>query len=266
MPRVTFNGVDVEVEAGSNLIDAAEAAGHEIPHYCYHPGLSVAGNCRMCLVEIKALSEKQDKPLPKLQIACNTVVQDGMIAESNNDRVAEAGRSVLEFLLINHPIDCPICDQAGECKLQEYYMEYGGYESRVDLDEKVLKAKERCILCTRCVRFLDEVTGTHELTINERGDHSVLSLTEGAVLDNPYATNVVDICPVGALTSREFRFQSRVWYLSSKDTICPGCATGCSIEVHSRGSEIFRVKPRNNPEVRGGNDFLPTSNASKVAS
>jgi NADH-quinone oxidoreductase subunit G len=263
VPRVTFNGVDVEVEAGSNLIDAAEAAGHEIPHYCYHPGLSVAGNCRMCLVEIKALSEKQDKPLPKLQIACNTVVQDGMIAESNNDRVAEAGRSVLEFLLINHPIDCPICDQAGECKLQEYYMEYGGYESRVDLDEKVLKAKatpigpdvmldqERCILCTRCVRFLDEVTGTHELTINERGDHSVLSLTEGAVLDNPYATNVVDICPVGALTSREFRFQSRVWYLSSKDTICPGCATGCSIEVHSRGSEIFRVKPRNNPEVNG---------------
>ncbi len=263
MPSVTINGVTVEVAEGTNVVQAAEAAGQEIPHYCYHPGLSVAGNCRMCLVEIKALSAKQANPLPKLQIACNTVVQDGMVVESDNPRVREARRAVLEFLLVNHPIDCPICDQAGECKLQEYYMDYGRHHSRVALGDKVHKGKaiaigpdimldqERCILCTRCIRFLEEVSESHELTITERGDRNRLTLASGAWVDNPYAENIVDICPVGALTSKEFRFRARVWYLDTSESICTGCATGCNIEVHSRQGMIYRVKPRYCPEVNG---------------
>jgi NADH-quinone oxidoreductase subunit G len=263
MPKVTVNGRELEVPAGTNLIQAAEMADQEIPHYCYHPGLSIAGNCRMCLIEVKALSDKQNSPLPKLQIACNTFVQEGMVIESDNERVREARRSVLEFLLINHPIDCPICDQAGECKLQEYYMDYGRYESRFALEDKVEKHKvvpvgpaimldqERCILCTRCVRFLDEVTETHELTITERGDHSELTLANGASVDNDYSANIVDICPVGALTNRDFRFQARVWYLDTADSICAGCSTGCNIEVHSRRGNMYRLKPRANAEVNG---------------
>ena len=263
MPKVTIDGIELDVAPGTNLVDAAAQADIEIPHYCYHPGLSVAGNCRMCLVDIRALSEKQNNPLPKLQIGCNTVVQEGMVVETKNEKVEAARASVLEFLLINHPIDCPICDQAGECKLQEYYMDYGGYRSRFELEEKVHKEKataigenvmldqERCILCTRCVRFLDEVTDTHELTITERGDHSELTLAAGKTVDNAYATNIVDICPVGALTSRRFRFQARVWYLDTTDSVCTGCATGCNIEVHSRRGVIYRLKPRYNADVNG---------------
>ncbi len=263
MPEVTINGITISVDAGTNVVQAAEAAGQEIPHYCYHPGLSVAGNCRMCLVEIKALSAKQANPLPKLQIGCNTVVQDGMVVESDNERVREARRAVLEFLLVNHPVDCPICDQAGECKLQEYYMDYGRHPSRVALGDKVHKGKaipigpdvmldqERCILCTRCIRFLDEVSKSYELTITERGDRNRLTLASGAWVDNPYAENIVDICPVGALTSKQFRFRARVWYLDAAKSICPGCATGCNIEVHSRKGTIYRTKPRYCPEVNG---------------
>ncbi|MFP6610229.1 MAG: 2Fe-2S iron-sulfur cluster-binding protein [Deltaproteobacteria bacterium] len=260
---VTINGVGLEVPRGINVVEAAERAGTEVPHYCYHPGLSVAGNCRICLVDIKALSDKQPNPLPKLQIACNTLVQDGMVVETDNDKVRGATRSVLEFLLINHPIDCPVCDQAGECMLQEYYMDYGGHQSRFGLADKVAKGKvlpvgpdimldqERCILCTRCVRFLDEVTETHELTIKERGDRSELCLGAGASVNNDYATNIVDVCPVGALTSREFRFQKRVWYLETHEAVCTGCATGCSVNVDSRQDEIYRIKPRFNPDVNG---------------
>jgi NADH-quinone oxidoreductase subunit G len=263
MATVTINGKTVEVPDGTNLVRAAEMAGQEIPHYCYHPGLSVAGNCRMCLVDIRAMSAKQPNPMPKLQIGCNTLVADGMVIETNNPRVTEARQGVLEFLLINHPIDCPICDQAGECKLQEYYMDYGRYHSRFALDEKVDKGKaipvgpdimldqERCILCTRCVRFLEEVTGTCELGMQERGDHTELTLAEGKQVDNPYATNIVDICPVGALTSREFRFRARVWYLDSAPSVCTGCSTGCNIDVDSREGRIYRLKPRPNADVNG---------------
>ncbi|MFN2425768.1 MAG: 2Fe-2S iron-sulfur cluster-binding protein [Candidatus Binatia bacterium] len=263
MATVTINGKTLEVPDGTNLVRAAEMAGQEIPHYCYHPGLSVAGNCRMCLVDIRAMSAKQPNAMPKLQIGCNTIVQDGMVVESNNPRVEEARQGVLEFLLINHPIDCPICDQAGECKLQEYYMDYGRYHSRFALDEKVDKGKvipvgpdimldqERCILCTRCVRFLEEYTGTCELGLTERGNHAELTLAAGKQVDNPYATNIVDICPVGALTSREFRFRARVWYLDSTPSVCAGCATGCNIDVDSREDRIFRLKPRANAAVNG---------------
>ncbi len=253
MPKVEIDGRSVEVEDGATVIQAADHLGIEIPHYCWHPGLSIAGNCRMCLVEIEKA--------PKLQIACNTRVTDGMVVHTTSEKTVAAQKAVLEFLLINHPIDCPICDQAGECKLQEYYMDYDRQESRVPLSGKVQKAKalaigphvmldqERCILCSRCVRFLDEVTKTHELAFYERGDHNVLALAPGRTLDNPYSTNVADICPVGALTNRDFRFRARVWYLERAESVCTGCANGCNIEIYHREGRIFRYMPRFNPDV-----------------
>jgi NADH-quinone oxidoreductase subunit G len=253
MPKIEIDGRTIEVEEGVNIIQAADRLGVEIPHYCWHPGLTVAGNCRMCLVEI----EKS----PKLQIACNTRVSDGMVVHTKSEKTVAAQKAVLEFLLINHPIDCPICDQAGECKLQEYYMDYDRQESRVPLSGKVRKGKaiplgphvmldqERCILCSRCVRFLDEITGTHELAFYNRGDHNELALAPGKTLDNPYSANVADICPVGALTNRDFRFRARVWYLERADSLCAGCANGCNIELYHREGRIFRYMPRFNPDV-----------------
>jgi NADH-quinone oxidoreductase subunit G len=253
MPTVEIDGRPIAVEDGVTVIQAAERLGIEIPHYCWHPGLSIAGNCRMCLVEI----EKQ----PKLQIACNTRVTDGMVVSTTSERTKAAQRAVLEFLLVNHPIDCPVCDQAGECKLQEYYMDYDRQRSRVEVEDKVRKRKavpvgplimldqERCILCARCTRFLDEVTQTHELAIFERGNHCEVALAPGKTLDNPYAGNVIDICPVGALTSRDFRFRARVWYLQKTDSVCGECATGCNIEIYHRQGQIYRFQPRANADV-----------------
>jgi len=260
MPKLTVNGKDVEVPAGTNLIEAARVAGVEVPHYCYHAGLSIAGQCRLCMVDI----EKTPRPT----IACNTVATDGMVVQTETDRVRETRKSIMEFHLINHPLDCPVCDQAGECWLQIYYMQHGLYDPRMK-DEKVHKPKavplgphvildaERCILCSRCVRFCDEITHTGELGIFERGDHSEIGLFPGRELDNKYSANVVDICPVGALTDRDFRFQVRVWYLDTAKSICPGCARGCNIEVHvnrrrphhAEGRRVARLKPRYNPEV-----------------
>jgi NADH-quinone oxidoreductase subunit G len=253
MPTLEIDGQSITVEAGLNLIQAADRLNVEIPHYCYHPGLSISGNCRMCLVEVEKM--------PKLQIACNMRVADGMVVHTQSPKVKAARQAVLEFLLINHPIDCPVCDQAGECKLQDYYMDYGQYRSRVALGQKVRKGKvidigshvmldqERCILCARCTRFLDEVARTSELGIFERGDHSVIDLFPGGRLDNPYSGNVVDVCPVGALTNKDFRFQSRVWYLERAESVCSGCSRGCSVDVYHRRGTIFRLRPRYNPEV-----------------
>jgi NADH-quinone oxidoreductase subunit G len=260
MPKLTVNGKDVEVPAGTNLIEAARAVGVEVPHYCYHPGLSIAGQCRLCMVDI----EKTPRPT----IACNTVAAEGMVVQTETDRVRETRKSIMEFHLINHPLDCPVCDQAGECWLQIYYMQHGLYDPRMT-DEKVHKPKavplgphvildaERCILCSRCVRFCDEITGTGELGIFERGDQSEIGLFPGQELDNKYSANVVDICPVGALTDRDFRFQVRVWYLDTAKSICPGCARGCNIEVHvnrrrphhAEGRRVARLKPRFNADV-----------------
>ena len=253
MPTVEIDGRKVEVEDGRTVIQAAERLGIEIPHYCWHPGLSISGNCRMCLVEI----EKS----PKLQIACNTRVTEGMVVHTTSEKTKTAQKAVLEFLLINHPIDCPVCDQAGECKLQEYYMDYDRQRSRFPLPEKVRKEKaipigplvmldqERCILCARCTRFVDEVTHTSELGIFERGDHCRIELAPGKTLDNPYSGNVVDICPVGALTSRDFRFRARVWYLERTRSVCGACANGCNIEIYHREGQIFRFQPRENQAV-----------------
>jgi len=253
VPTIEIDGRKVEVPDGTTVIQAGDRLGIEIPHYCYHPGLTIAGNCRMCLVEIEKM--------PKLQIACNTRVTDGMVVHTTSEKTKTAQKAVLEFLLINHPIDCPVCDQAGECKLQEYYMDYDRQRSRFPLPEKVRKRKakpigplvildqERCILCSRCVRFVDEVTHTSELGFYERGDHVELDLAPGKVLDNPYSGNVVDICPVGALTSRDFRFHARVWYLERTESVCGACANGCNIEIYHREGRIYRFQPRHNAAV-----------------
>ncbi|MBI4456899.1 MAG: (2Fe-2S)-binding protein [Acidobacteria bacterium] len=260
MPTLTIDGQPITVSKGTTVIQAAEALGIYIPRYCYHPGLSIAGSCRMCLVEIEKA--------PRLEVACYSQAADGMVVHTITENVRLARRSVLEFLLSNHPLDCPVCDQSGECDLQNYYMEFGLYQSRF-LENKIKRRKaypigphvmldnERCILCSRCVRFCDEVSKSHELGIVNRGERSEIALYEGRELNNAYSGNVIDICPVGALTERDFRFQCRVWYLNRTASICPGCARGCNIEIHynvlrpyqSKGKRILRIKPRFNPAV-----------------
>jgi NADH-quinone oxidoreductase subunit G len=250
--KITIDGKEVVTTKGKTVIQAAAEVGVAIPHYCYHPKLSIAGNCRMCLVEIEKM--------PKLQIACNTLVTEGMGVLTQSPKVLAVRKSVLEFLLINHPVDCPICDQAGECWLQDYYMQHDREESRFEVgkvhDRKrtifgpnIVFDGERCIKCTRCVRFCQEITKTDELAVVNRGDHSTIDLFPGVALDNPLSANVVDICPVGALTDRDFRFKVRVWYLNKTPSICPGCSTGCNISVEAYQNRIARFKPRVNEAV-----------------
>lgn len=254
MPKCTINGKEVEVKEGTSIIEAMSQNEQKIAHYCWHPGLSVAGVCRLCVVEIEGN--------PRLQIACNTQVTEGMKINNTSNKVKDAVKWGLDFHLINHPLDCPVCDQAGECGLQDQYMEYGSYDSEmaerkvkkhkvVDLGPRVVLDSERCILCSRCVRFTDEVTKTKELGIFNRGDRSEIGTFENKPLNNKYSTNVVDICPVGALTSKDFRFRQRVWYLKDANTICAGCSTGCNVKVYYNREGLFRVKPRCNPEVNG---------------
>ena len=254
MPKIKINGKEVEVPQGSTIIQAFKAAGIDICHYCWHPGLSVAGVCRLCMVQVEGM--------PKLQIACNTEVKDGMVVNNNSEAVKDTVKWGLDFHLINHPLDCPICDQAGECGLQDQYMQFGKYDPEmaeakvkkhkvVDLGPTVVLDSERCILCSRCVRFTDEVSKTHELGIFNRGDRSEIGTVQGKPLDNNYSLNTVDICPVGALTSKDFRFRQRVWYLKEVDSICPGCSTGCNVKVHYNEEGVWRVKPRENKEVNG---------------
>jgi NADH-quinone oxidoreductase subunit G len=250
--KLIIDGQEVSSVKGKTVIQAAAEAGIAIPHYCYHPKLSIAGNCRMCLIEIEKM--------PKLQIACNTQVAEGMTVLTQSPKVLSVRKAVMEFLLINHPIDCPICDQAGECWLQDYYMKHdlqdSRFQERKEPDRKreifgpnVVFDGERCIKCTRCVRFLDEITHTSELTVDNRSDDSTIALFPGTVLDNPLSANVVDICPVGALTDRDFRFKVRVWYLEKTPSICPGCSTGCNISVETYQNRIARFKPRVNEAV-----------------
>ncbi|MDR3609033.1 MAG: molybdopterin-dependent oxidoreductase [Ignavibacteriaceae bacterium] len=252
MPKIVLDGKEIEFSQGQTIIEAAKAAGIIIPHFCWHPKLSVSGNCRVCLVEI----EKS----PKLAIACSTIASDGMIVSSMSDKAVAARNAVMEFLLINHPLDCPICDEAGECKLQDYAYTHSTGESRFT-EEKVHKDKrvpigprvmfdaERCISCSRCIRFCDEIAKDPELTFVQRGDRVTIVTYPGSELDNPYSMNVVDICPVGALTNRDFRFKARVWELSSTESICIGCARGCNTEIWVRNNEVLRLTPRLNEEV-----------------
>jgi NADH-quinone oxidoreductase subunit G len=260
MPSLTIDGREVSVPKGTTVIQAAEKMGVFIPRYCYHPGLSVAGNCRICLVEVENL--------PKLQVACNLPVTEGMVVHTGSEQAEDGRRAVLEFLLANHPLDCPVCDQSGECDLQNFYMNFGLYDPRfreqkvkkkkaVQLGPHVMLDQERCILCSRCVRFTDEITKTGEIGIFQRGDRAKIGVYPGTELENPYSANVVDICPVGALTERAFRFKARVWYLSSAQTVCNGCSQGCNMDMHyvldrphlNEGARVVRVKPRYNPDV-----------------
>jgi len=253
MALVKVNGIEVEVPDGTNMIEAAKQVGVDIPHYCYHPHLTIAGNCRMCLVDVEAGGRGPD-------VACNMGARDGLAIRTDTDQVAQMRKSTMEFLLVNHPLDCPICDQAGECRLQDYYMDHGNYESRLS-DPKVSKAKrqdigehivldaERCVACSRCVRFGDEITGTGELRLFDRGDHTSIGIFPGEKLSHQYQGNLADICPVGALTNKDFRFEKRVWYLREQDSICSGCATGCNITVCHEQGQIFRYMPRRNDAV-----------------
>jgi NADH-quinone oxidoreductase subunit G len=252
MVKITIDGKQYEVDQNTTIIQAARRNGIKIPHFCWHPELSVSGNCRVCLVEVEKT--------PKLVIACATQVAEGMVVHTNSERVIKARNAVLEFILINHPLDCPICDEAGECKLQDYAYKYSVGESRFEF-EKVRKPKrvslgpnvmldvERCIMCSRCIRFCDEIAKKPQLVFTKRGDHVELTTYPGVQLDNPYSMNVVDICPVGALTSRSFRFRARVWDMSSTDSICVGCSRGCNTQIWVRNNEIMRLTPRFNADV-----------------
>jgi NADH-quinone oxidoreductase subunit G len=273
--RIRVDGVDYEVEAGRTVLQAlddcgalrsegseakegAERAPVEIPHYCWHPKLSIDGSCRLCQVEVRS-GEDGDF---RLAIACNTPVADGLQVDTQSEAVARAREGVMELLLVNHPLDCPICDQSGECRLQDYAYAYGVDHARTREPRRKLKKRtpigptivldqERCILCRRCVRFCREVTGTGELGIFDRGDRSVVETFPGDVLDNAYSMNVADVCPVGALTTRDFRFKERAWSLQSFPGICTGCSRGCSIHVDVAKNEVQRYRPRRNDAVNG---------------
>ncbi len=259
---LTIDGKAIQAAKGTSILDAARASGIPIPYYCYHPGLSVVGNCRMCLVEIEKI--------PKLQPSCATPVGEGMNVRTSTPDTLRNRQSVLEFLLLNHPLDCPVCDQSGECELQNYYMEHGTYDARFNenktkrkkafpIGPHVMLDQERCILCTRCVRFTKEISKTSELGVIDRGHRSEIDIFPGRELNNAYSGCVVDVCPVGALTDRDFRFQCRVWFLGRSPSVCPGCSRGCNIEIHFNerfnaryhDKRVQRLKPRYNKEVNG---------------
>jgi len=257
MARITVDGTEYEVAEGRTILQALDDLGVlmngvDVPHYCWHPKLTVDGSCRLCQVEIEGV--------PKLQIACNTPVADGMKIHTQNERVRNAREGVMELLLVNHPLDCPICDQAGECKLQDYAFEYGqrhartveprrAAKKRVDLGPTIVFDQERCILCRRCVRFCREVPGTGELSVFSRGDRSVIETFPDTPLRNDYSMNVADICPVGALTTKDFRFKIRVWFLTDVPGVCTGCSRGCNVDLGVANNRVYRYLPRRNDAV-----------------
>jgi NADH-quinone oxidoreductase subunit G len=254
MVTCTIDGREVVVKPGTSVIEAAKHGGVEIPYYCYHKRLSVAANCRMCLVEMS------NAPGGKLMPACQMPVAEGVAVKTDSPKVKDQQRATLEFLLLNHPVDCPICDQAGECKLQDYYMKFDRAPSRLDMDKNVkgkrvelgplvVLDQERCILCTRCVRFMREVAKAPQLGVALRGTRSVITTFPGQPLDSPYSGNVVDICPVGALTSSDFRFRGRVWFMSAARSVCAGCARGCSTFLDYLNETTYRYRPRENEAV-----------------
>ena len=260
MPKIFIDDRAVEAAQGQTVLQAAEGAGIPIPHFCYHPAFAPEGSCRMCLIEIEGL--------PKLELACSTVVKEGLKVRAMSPKVDEARKGVLEFLLAEHPLDCPICDKAGECKLQDYFEEYGLFrsqfkeakekrEKKFKLGRNLILDRERCILCTRCVRFLNEITKTEEAGILNRGIHSEVGVFESEVVANNYSGNLAQICPVGAITDTDFRFRTRVWFLESAESVCPLCSRGCNITIDShpgfprvaRSRRVFRIRARKNPDV-----------------
>src|SRR5467141_1440133 len=273
MLNVQIDGVWHQFPKGTRVIEACEQTGSYVPRYCYHKKLSSPGNCRMCLIEMGLPKLGPDrkpelgsdvKPvinwMPRPQISCAQDVSEGMGIRTNSPLAQECRKGVMEFLLINHPFDCPICDQAGECLLQEFSVEYGRADSRF-LENKVKKPKrveigprvtldeERCILCSRCIRFCQEIAQDDVLGFTDRGSHTILAIHPGKRLENNYSLNTVDICPVGALTSTDFRFKMRVWFLKETKSICTSCATGCNTLIGTREDIVYRQTPRENDDV-----------------
>ena len=251
---LTIDGREVTVPKGTSLLHAAESLGTQVPHYCYHPGLSAPAQCRICLVEVEGA--------PKLQPSCVTMAQDGQVVHTDSPEARKMRQGVLEFYLVNHPLDCPICDMSGECKLQDYVFAEGrehgrGREpkrvfGRDDFGGDVLYYGDRCVMCTRCVRFMDEVAAEPRLTVVERGSRAVIDTFFDRGLDGAsFAGNVVDICPVGALVSKDFLHKARAWDLDHTPSVCPGCSQGCNIELHTRDDLVQRLMPRANLEVNG---------------
>jgi NADH-quinone oxidoreductase subunit G len=255
MVTCTIDGREVVVKPGTNVVEAAASVGIAIPYYCYHKRLSIAANCRMCLVEMS------NAPGGKLMPACQMPVAEGVAIKTDTAKVKDQQRATLEFLLLNHPVDCPICDQSGECKLQDFYMSYDTTASRlgdipkvkmgkrVPVNSLVVLDQERCILCTRCVRFMAEIRKSRQLGVEARGNHSVITTMPGQLLDDPYSGNIVDLCPVGALTSTDFRFRGRVWFLSAARSLCTGCARGCNVFLDYMRDGVYRYRPRENEAV-----------------
>ena len=249
---VLIDGKEHKFPKGTNLLEACQSVGAKIPFFCWHPGLSSPAVCRQCLVDIKGAP----KPVP----SCYTTVADKMEVTTNSPKVLDVRRQMVEFTLLNHPIDCPVCDKAGECSLQRHYFDWDGLRARnegakvrkgkvIDIGKHIILDQERCILCTRCIRVCNEVAKSPDLTMAFRGSHEVLTTAPGQRLDNPYSLNTVDVCPVGALTAKDFRFSRRAWELFSTPSVCPGCGTGCNIEVHTSKGKIRRLVPRENLAV-----------------
>jgi NADH-quinone oxidoreductase subunit G len=251
MVSLTIEGRQVTAAEGTTILEAAKTAGILIPHYCYHPGLPVAGVCRMCLVEVEKA--------PKLAPSCATTVAEGQVVHVYSEKSLDARKGVLEMLLINHPLDCPICDQSGECELQDYTYQEGREDSRYrepkrfnpaeDFGGDVIYVPNRCILCTRCVRFMDDVAHEPTLNVSERGDRALIGKFEGKDLTHPWAANVVDLCPVGALLSKDFLNKARAWELDRTASICPNCTQGCNVIMETRENQIVRMRPRPNENV-----------------
>jgi len=263
MPTVIVDGQEIEIGADErlNCIEAARRAGVEIPHYCWHPGLSVVASCRMCLIQAGSRDAETGavSMIPKLVPGCQTPVKDGTVIVTNSEAVKESRARVEEALLIDHPIDCPICDKAGECLLQDYHFEHGQSERRADIQPfhsrrrdvgpTVTLFVDRCIMCTRCVRFTREVSGTAELMVSARGAKEEIDTFPGFPLENKLAGNVVDLCPVGALGDKDFLYQQRVWFLKKSENVCGGCSAGCSLVTEHNQDTVYRLKPRENPHV-----------------
>jgi len=249
---VTIDGLNVSVPKGTSIIEAAKQAGVLVPHYCYHPSLPSPAVCRMCLVEVEKA--------PKLMPACVTTVAEGQVVHTDSESARKAREGVLEFLLINHPLDCPICDQAGECELQNYVFQegrpgtrYSEYAKRFnpveDFGPDILYVTNRCILCTRCVRFMDDVAGTPVLNVSNRGDRARIGIDQSQLLDHPWAGNVVDLCPVGSLLSKDFLHKARAWDLDHTASVCTGCSQGCNVTLDTRDNTVVRIRPRPNLDL-----------------
>ncbi len=261
MPTIIIDGKSVQCREGINVLQAALEAGWDIPHYCYHPALTVVASCRLCLMEMKMPDPKTKEMVwaPKLIPSCQTPVREGMEVRFDSQAVKNNQERVMEYYLVNHPLDCPVCDKAGECYLQDYSFNFGKARSRVidpkyktpkkDIGPLTLLYQDRCVLCSRCVRFAKEVAGTGELCIVNRGYRAEIDVFPGEPLTNALQGNVVDLCPVGALLSKDFLFKQRVWFLETRDSICRACGTGCAIRVDENDERVYRLRPRYNPGV-----------------